>query len=168
MNPTDLDDTLRAQTSASTGQLLLRAARLLDERALARLAAIPGAPPVRPAHTRLFPHLSFTGVRATTLAKRLGVTKQAVAPLLAELVAWGLVEQVPDPADRRATLVRFTHDGLAALTPKGILAVWSAADDRAFTRRIERAGFDVEPVEVRARGKKGGHRHVIWLGVKRG
>ncbi|MBK7757979.1 MAG: MarR family transcriptional regulator [Deltaproteobacteria bacterium] len=116
MNPTDLDDALRAQTSASTGQLLLRAARLLDEKALARLAAIPGAPPVRPAHTRLFPHLSFTGVRATTLARRLGVTKQAVAPLLAELVAWGLVEQVPDPADRRATLVRFTHDGLAALT----------------------------------------------------
>ena len=116
MNPTDLDDTLRAQTSASTGQLLLRAARLLDEKALARLATIPGAPPVRPAHTRLFPHLSFTGVRATTLARRLGVTKQAVAPLLAELVAWGLVEQVPDPADRRATLVRFTHDGLAALT----------------------------------------------------
>ena len=116
MNPTDLDDTLRAQTSASTGQLLLRAARLLDEKALARLAAIPGAPPVRPAHTRLFPHLSFTGVRATTLARRLGVTTQAVAPLLAELVAWGLVEQVPDPADRRATLVRFTHDGLAALT----------------------------------------------------
>ena len=39
-----------------------------------------------------------------------------MAPLLAELVTWGLVEQVPDPADRRATLVRFTHDGLAALT----------------------------------------------------
>ena len=116
MNPTDLDDALRAQTSASTGQLLLRAARLLDERALARLAEIPGAPPVRPAHTRLFPHLSFTGVRATTLAQRLGVTKQAITPLIAELVGWGLVEQVPDPADRRAVLVRFTPSGLAALT----------------------------------------------------
>jgi DNA-binding MarR family transcriptional regulator len=116
MNPTDLDDALRVQTSASTGQLLLRAARLLDEKALARLAETPGAPPVRPAHTRLFPHLSFAGIRATTLAKRLGVTKQAVAPLLAELVGWGLVEQVPDPADRRATLVRFSPQGLAALT----------------------------------------------------
>jgi spermidine synthase len=66
----------------------------------------------------------------------------------------------------------YTWQGLAAahaaLTPKGILAVWSAADDRGFTRRVERAGFDVEPVEVRARGKKGGHRHVIWLGVKKG
>lgn len=116
MNPSALDDALRAQTSASTGQLLLRAARLLDERALARLAAIPGAPPVRPAHTRLFPHLSFTGLRVTTLARRLGVSKQAVAPLIAELVGWGLVEQAPDPNDRRAILVRFTPQGLAALT----------------------------------------------------
>jgi DNA-binding MarR family transcriptional regulator len=116
MNPTDLDETLREKTSASTGQLLLRAARLLDERALARLATIPGAPPVRPAHTRLFPHLSFTGTRLTTLARRLGVSKQAVAPLVTELVMWGLVEQLPDPSDRRASLVRFTPDGLAALT----------------------------------------------------
>lgn len=116
MNPSDLDDAMRAQTAASTGQLLLRAARLLDEKALARLALIPGAPPVRPTHTRLFPYLSFTGIRATTLAKHLDVSKQAVAPLINDLVGWGLVEQLPDPSDRRASLVRFTPDGLAALT----------------------------------------------------
>jgi spermidine synthase len=51
-----------------------------------------------------------------------------------------------------------------ALRPGGILAVWSAAPDPGFTRRLEHAGFDVEVVEVRARGKKGGRRHTIWLG----
>lgn len=51
-----------------------------------------------------------------------------------------------------------------ALKPRGILAVWSAAPDRAFARRFERAGFAVECVELRARGRRGGRRHVIWLG----
>jgi spermidine synthase len=53
-----------------------------------------------------------------------------------------------------------------ALRPGGVLAVWSAAPDRAFTRRMERAGFDVDPVEVRSRGSKGGSRHVVWVGVR--
>lgn len=54
-----------------------------------------------------------------------------------------------------------------ALRPNGILAVWSAAPDPGFTRRMERAGFDVEPIEVRSRGAKGGSRHVVWVGVRR-
>ena len=55
----------------------------------------------------------------------------------------------------------------AALNPHGILAVWSAAPDRAFTRRLGRAGFDVETVDLRARGAQGGRRHVIWLGRRK-
>lgn len=51
----------------------------------------------------------------------------------------------------------------AALRPAGILAVWSAAPDEGFTRRLRRAGFAVEVVGVRSRGKKGGHRHVVWV-----
>lgn len=49
--------------------------------------------------------------------------------------------------------------------PGGILAVWSAAPDRAFTSRLENEGFEVEEVEVRARidanGKGKGPRHTI-------
>ncbi len=112
---TSPDDTLRALTGASVAQKLLKAARLLDEHALARLAQLPGAPPVRPAHTRLFPHLDFVGVRASEVARKLGVTKQAVSPLIADLVAWGVVEQVPDPSDGRALLVRFSPAGMTAL-----------------------------------------------------
>lgn len=104
-----------AARDAQTGQLLLKAARLLDERALERLAQVPGAPPVRPAHTRLFPHLDFSGVRVTELAARLGISKQAVSALVGDLLAWDIVEQVPDPADGRARLVRFTPRGLEGL-----------------------------------------------------
>lgn len=109
---------LNAAQEDALGPLLLKAARLLDEAAIARINAAPGRPghvTVRPAHTRLFPHLSFAGVRTTELARRLGVTKQAVQPLVAELEAQGVVEQVPDPSDGRARLVRFTPFGAQAM-----------------------------------------------------
>jgi hypothetical protein len=51
-----------------------------------------------------------------------------------------------------------------ALRPGGWLAIWSAAPDDAFTKRLQRAGFEVEVAVVRARqGGGGGHRHTIWL-----
>ena len=51
----------------------------------------------------------------------------------------------------------------AALKPGGVLAIWSAARDPAFTRRLEKAGFAIEEVEVRARPNNKGPRHVIWF-----
>ena len=50
-----------------------------------------------------------------------------------------------------------------ALKPSGILAVWSASSDPAFSRLLRQTGFSVEEVMVRARGRKGGSRHMIWL-----
>ena len=55
----------------------------------------------------------------------------------------------------------------AALRQRGTLAVWSAWDDRKFEQRLRYHGFDVEVVRVRARLKRGGPRHTIFLGVKR-
>jgi len=52
----------------------------------------------------------------------------------------------------------------AALTPGGVLAVWSAWEDRRFEQRLKYAGFKVEVERVRARLKKGGPRHTIFLG----
>lgn len=51
----------------------------------------------------------------------------------------------------------------AALRPKGTLAVWSADHDPAFTRRLKQAGFEVETHSVRARGRAGGFRYLVWL-----
>ncbi len=52
----------------------------------------------------------------------------------------------------------------AALKPGGVLAVWSAWEDRRFEQRLRYAGFKVEVERVRARLKKGGPRHTIFLG----
>ncbi|HYF53678.1 MAG TPA: hypothetical protein VEA41_05425 [Salinarimonas sp.] len=55
----------------------------------------------------------------------------------------------------------------AALRPGGVLAVWSAAPDRAFEGRLRRAGFAVAVETVRAHRGRGGARHVIWLATPR-
>ena len=70
-------------------------------------------------------------------------------------------------------LTRAGNDGLyqaaglasakAALRPGGLLAIWSAAPDAAFTRRLYAAGFAVEEVALRARSNGKGPRHLIWL-----
>jgi spermidine synthase len=52
----------------------------------------------------------------------------------------------------------------AALKSGGVLAVWSAWEDRRFEQRLRYAGFTVEVERVRARLKKGGPRHTIFLG----
>lgn len=52
----------------------------------------------------------------------------------------------------------------AAMAIGGVLSVWSARDDRKFERRLRHAGFDVKVERVRARLKKGGPRHTIFLG----
>ena len=92
--------------AASTAQLLFRCAGLLDAYALDRLRTETGLA-VRPAHTRLFPHIDLEGTRPTEIARRVGVSKQAVGILIAELEQMGVVERVVDPSDRRARLVRF-------------------------------------------------------------
>ena len=53
-----------------------------------------------------------------------------------------------------------------ALRPKGILAVWSASADRAFSQRLSRSGFQAEEVQVFAHGNRG-TRHTIWIAEKR-
>ncbi len=51
-----------------------------------------------------------------------------------------------------------------ALRSGGVLAVWSAWDNRKFEQRLRHAGFRVEVERVRGRLKKGGPRHAIFLG----
>ena len=54
----------------------------------------------------------------------------------------------------------------AALKIGGVLAVWSAREDRKFEQRLRYGGFTVEVERVRARLKKGGPRHTIFLAHK--
>ena len=54
----------------------------------------------------------------------------------------------------------------AALTPGGVLAIWSAQADDDFTRRLRKAGFATEEVKVRASRAGRGARHHIWLATR--
>lgn len=108
-----------------TLELLFRAARIVNERAVARVQAAGGG--LRQAHTLLFPHITRDGIRLTELAAKLDVSKQAIGPLVDDLEAAKLVERVDDPADRRAKLIRWTPHGLRALDHgRGVLTAFEA------------------------------------------
>jgi DNA-binding MarR family transcriptional regulator len=55
----------------------------------------------------------ISGTQMHTIAGFLGVTPRNVTGLVDSLEAGGLVERIPDPADRRATIVRVTPAGEA-------------------------------------------------------
>jgi len=102
-----LDDARRQ----STAQLLFKCARLVNEMALARLPM--GR--VRASHTALFPHIRLEGTRQVELARKVGISKQAIGQLVAELEAWNLVTRKPDPDDGRAKRVVWTEHGREAM-----------------------------------------------------
>jgi DNA-binding MarR family transcriptional regulator len=125
---------LERRKRASMGQLLLRAARLFNERAIARVQR--SHPRARIAHTLLYPHIDLEGTRLVELARRVGTSKQAVGQLVGELEGLGVVRREPDPDDARARLVRFTPRGRRALLHGlGVLR----ATEAELARRLGRA-----------------------------
>jgi spermidine synthase len=77
------------------------------------------------------------------------------------------VDNGPDGVVRDGNGALYTSSGLRAarraLRPGGVLAVWSAGPDPAFTRRLEKAGFAVEQIRVAARTNGKGPKHTIWF-----
>ena len=66
------------------------------------------------AQARIAQRIAEDGSRLTDLAEQAQVTKQTASLLVTALEREGLVERVPDPADGRASLIRFTRKGQAA------------------------------------------------------
>jgi DNA-binding MarR family transcriptional regulator len=75
--------------------------------------ATRGFTDMTPAFASLIPLLDATGARPTVLAQRAGITKQAISQLVRELESRGYVENVADPTDTRAKIVRLTRRGIA-------------------------------------------------------
>ena len=77
------------------------------------------------------------------------------------------VDNGPEGLTTRCNDRLYDHTGLdaafAALRPAGMLAIWSAGQNRAFVKRLHQTGFTVEEVPVRARGRSRGGRHTIWI-----
>ena len=80
------------------------------------------------------------------------------------------VDNGPDGIVRDGNERLYSRTGLGkardALTPSGVLAVWSAAPDHKFRTRLKEAGFDVEERTVRARPNNKGPRHTVWFAKK--
>ena len=78
------------------------------------------------------------------------------------------VDNGPDAFTASGNVSLYGDAGLAAartaLRPGGMLAVWSAWEDRKFEQRLRYAGFTVRVERVRARLKQGGPRHTIFIG----
>jgi len=77
------------------------------------------------------------------------------------------VDNGPQGLTRKGNDWLYSRPGLNAafttLRPAGVLAIWSASPDRAFTERLREAGFTVDEVHARSRGPRRGTRHTIWL-----
>lgn len=108
---------LRMRSSESDGLLesLFRAARLMGDAAQER-AKKTGPTGLRVAHVTLLSRLTPEGVSQSDLAAEMGVTKQAVGQLVAELDKLGLVKRDKNPGDGRSQLVVLTREGLKAKT----------------------------------------------------
>jgi spermidine synthase len=101
---------------------------------------------------------------------RVEIVEDDVAHLVADRPCWDAilldVDNGPDGISVAGNDRLYDYRGLraakAALSPGGVLAIWSAASDAAFTARLREVGFSVEEVRTRARGDRGAH-HMIWL-----
>ena len=103
------------------GRLLGHALRRFDERVLQLMAVDVQVPlalsnlaardQVGAAHIHITRHLAVGGSRLTDLAASAGMSKQAMADLVNQCEAWGLVTREPDAHDRRARRVLFTESG---------------------------------------------------------
>ena len=85
-----------------------------------------------PAHLMVLQYPGPDGERPSTLARRAGMSKQAMNQLLSSLEQLGYTERVQDERDGRARIVRVTRRGaLASITIRGIVAElereWAAA-----------------------------------------
>ena len=84
-------------------------------------------------HSLVFAHLDANGTRPAEIARRAGISRQAVGQTVAQMKSQGLVKLAPDPTTRRARLVQPTAKGRKALERTG---TGSSAAEKVLSRRI--------------------------------
>jgi DNA-binding MarR family transcriptional regulator len=124
------------QEGLNLGLLCYIAYRALETRVFQALAEA-GFEDLTIAQGRIAARISPQGTRITELAEAAQVTKQTAGFLVDQLEKSGYVRRVPDPADGRARLVRFTERG------ESVVAV---------ARRVE---IEVEAEWAKHLGKRG-------------
>lgn len=103
-------------------------------------------------------------IRETDVADVIGSHAQAFDAILLD------VDNGPEGLTRKSNDALYDQRGLqaarTALRSNGVLAVWSSGPNPAFSKRLLDGGFGVNEVQVRATGRGGGARHVIWIATK--
>ncbi len=102
-----------AREGETLGRLLAWAERRVLEATLARLN--DQGDDLTMAQIALMQQLCLGSSRQSELARRMGLTKQAVGQIADTLERRGLIARVPDPADSRAKAIEYTPDGLAVV-----------------------------------------------------
>lgn len=95
---------------SNMGRILNNAVNRFDRRVLDILAE-NGHKEARFTHLNLTRNLDLAGTRTTELARRAGVTKQAMGEIVEQCEQLGLVVRIPDKRDARAKIVKFTDAG---------------------------------------------------------
>jgi DNA-binding MarR family transcriptional regulator len=108
----------------NVGRLLNNAVSRFESRVLEFMSR-SGHPEARISHVSLTRNLDLEGTRVSELARRAGMTKQAMGELVSQCGALNLVVTNVDPSDKRARVVSFTPEGLRWL--------------EAFRRAVDRA-----------------------------
>jgi len=95
----------------NVGRLLNNAVSRFENRVL-ELMSQSGHPKARISHISLTRNLDLKGTRVSELARRAGMTKQAMGELVNQCADLDLVVTSVDPSDKRARVVRFTPEGV--------------------------------------------------------
>lgn len=114
-------------------------------------------PELEPAAYGLLARLEDAGPqRATDLAGYFGVGKATISRQLHALVGLGLVDRVPDPGDRRASLIRLTDEGRGRFTTvrdarrlryASKLAAWDRGEIAELARLLHRLNSTADSEE---------------------
>ena len=96
--------------AAGLGPSLRDAAHCFGDAVAARLQGLDITTPQ--SQLTVLSHIDADGSRPAELARRLSISRQALARTLADMLAAALVEQTPDTSDRRATIIRLSPVGL--------------------------------------------------------
>jgi len=89
---------------------LLHAFYWMDEGLQNHLKAA-GLPPMSRTQSLVLTNIADGATRPAELARRLDISRQAVQQLLAGMQERGVIDLVPDPADARAKVIRYSPHG---------------------------------------------------------
>jgi DNA-binding MarR family transcriptional regulator len=103
-----------SRNGAELALLLLGGFRTFADRATVELAA-RGYEDVRPVHDFAMQAILSGADNVSELGRRLSITKQSAAKIIAVLEERGYVAREPDPTDRRRMRLQVTDGGLAML-----------------------------------------------------